>query len=184
MQLHPSQHTTLDLSHNRLSSLPDDLSFLHLCHLNLFSNHFQTFPHPATHACPRHCGPELQQFHWGTCCGPDCNAELGDCRESPQTWGEGTAATVYGQWILKIWRSKNNGHMIFVQFKCDTIVLNPDINTMQLMHADLNYVHFESCPLEVLDKARHWGLPIDIMSMHNVSNESHSALTQYHSCVQ
>ena len=55
--------------------------------------------HPATNACSHLCGPELQQTHWGACCGPDCSAEPGECRlegESPPTWGEGTAS-VNGQ---------------------------------------------------------------------------------------
>ena len=37
-------HIALDLSHNQLSSLPDDFSLLHLLHLNLSSNLFLTFP--------------------------------------------------------------------------------------------------------------------------------------------
>ena len=44
-------HTALDLSHNQVSSLPDDLSLVHLLNLNLSSNLFQTFP-PALRLMP------------------------------------------------------------------------------------------------------------------------------------
>jgi len=41
---HTCIHIALDLSHNQLSSLPDDFSLLHLLNLNLSSNLFQIFP--------------------------------------------------------------------------------------------------------------------------------------------
>ena len=44
-------YAALDLSHNQLSSLPDDLSLFHLLNLNLSSNLFQTFP-PALRLMP------------------------------------------------------------------------------------------------------------------------------------
>ena len=48
---HTHTHIALDLSHNQLSSLLDDLSLVHLLNLNLSSNLFQTFP-PALRLMP------------------------------------------------------------------------------------------------------------------------------------
>ena len=48
---HTHAYAALDLSHNQLLSLPDDLSLLHLLNLNLSSNFFQTFP-PALRLMP------------------------------------------------------------------------------------------------------------------------------------